>query len=73
MKQAIQAEYARVAQKTGGDAFTSQDAISGFTELLKKIICGSKQRVMPPAPAPASLTDPFCCCQDFVEGKRMDS
>jgi hypothetical protein len=73
VKQAIQAEYARVAQKTGGDAFTSQDAISGFTELLKKIICGSKQRVMPPAPAPASLTDPFCCCQDFVEGKSMGS
>lgn len=70
-KQAIQAEYARVAQSTGGQAFTSQDALSGFTDLLQKVICGSKS-VIPaptPAPTPAPVTQPFCCCQAFVEGK----
>ena len=68
VKQAIQAEYARVAQETGGEAFTSQDAISGFTALLQKVICGSKQPDMPPPPAPAPATEPFCCCRTFVEG-----
>jgi hypothetical protein len=69
VKQAIQAEYARVAEQTKGQAFTSQDSISGFAELLKTVICGSKQPVKPPAPAPVPATEPFCCCQAFVEAK----
>ena len=69
VKQAIQAEYERVAQQTGGQAFTSQDAISGFAELLKRVICGSKQAVTPPAPAAVQASEPFCCCGAFVEGK----
>jgi hypothetical protein len=35
-------EYARVAHETGGQAFTYQDAIQGFREVLEKIICGSR-------------------------------
>lgn len=69
VRQAIQAEYARVAQETGGQAFTSQDAISGFADMLKKVICGSKQLVAPPAPTPAPVTEPFQCCEAFVEGR----
>ena len=70
VKQAIQGEYARVAQETGGQAFTSQDSISGFADLLKKVICGSKQPVKPLTPDPKPTTEPFCCCQAFVEAKR---
>ena len=73
VKQAIEDEYARVAQQTGGQAFTSQDAISGFADVLKKVICGSKQPVAPPAPTPAPVTEPFCCCEAFVEGRVSNS
>ena len=69
VKQAIQAEYARVAQETGGQAFTSQDAISGFSDVMKKVICASKQPVAPPAPAPEPVTTPFSCCGAFVESQ----
>jgi hypothetical protein len=73
VKKEIEAEYARVAKETGGQAFTSQDAISGFTSLLQKVICGSKSKVPAPTPtpppAPTPAPQPFCCCQAFVEGK----
>jgi hypothetical protein len=69
VRQAIQAEYARVAEQTKGQAFTSQDSISGFAELLKTVICGSKQPVKPPTSVPAPVTEPFCCCQAFVEAR----
>lgn len=67
VKQQIQAEYARVAHETGGQSFTSQDALSGFTALLQKVICASKPPVPVPVPDPKQ---PFCCCQDFVSGKQ---
>jgi hypothetical protein len=67
VKKEIQSEYARVAKETGGQAFTSQDAISGFTSLLQKVICGSK--TIKPTPQPEPTPQPFCCCQAFVEGK----
>lgn len=72
VKTAIEAEYARVAKETGGQAFTSQDAISGFTGLLQKVICGSKSTVPVPAPVPTPVPtpQPFCCCQAFVETKK---
>lgn len=47
-------EYARVAQQTGGRAFTDQDSIRGFTGLLQSVICGS--RVVIPEGSDAS-----CC------------
>jgi hypothetical protein len=67
VKKEIQSEYARVAKETSGQAFTSQDAISGFTSLLQKVICGSK--TLKPTPKPEPTPQPFCCCQAFVEGK----
>jgi hypothetical protein len=73
VKKEIEGEYARVAKETGGQSFTSQDALSGFTGLLQKVICGSKTVIPAPAPTPtptpAPATQPFCCCQAFVEGK----
>ena len=60
MRKAIEAEYARVAQETGGQSFTSQDALRGFQALLQDVICGSK-------PAPRTIEHPFCCCQAYVE------
>ena len=53
----VSAEYARVAQETGGAAFTSNDSISGFAGVLEKVICGSRPpepepTVPPPAPEP---------------------
>lgn len=70
VKKEIESEYARVAKETGGQAFTSQDAIGGFTSLLQKVICGSKT-IIPPKPVtpPPPATQPFRCCQAFVEGK----
>ncbi|XYI02998.1 VWA domain-containing protein [Sorangium sp. So ce1128] len=38
----IQAEFARVAQETGGKSFTSTDAQSGFQTVLEEVICGSR-------------------------------
>ncbi|MBE9127405.1 MULTISPECIES: hypothetical protein [unclassified Coleofasciculus] len=40
-REGIQAEYARIAQETGGQAFTDRDAIGGFTEVLEMAICSS--------------------------------
>ena len=37
----IKKEYARIASETGGQFFTNQDAIAGFTSVLEKVICGS--------------------------------
>lgn len=55
-RQALEAEYARVASETGGRAFPSKDALNGFQSLLEKVICGSKKS-----------TTEFCCCQEYVE------
>ena len=41
-QEGIKAEYARVATSTGGQAFTDRDAISGFSAVLEKVICGSR-------------------------------
>ncbi len=58
-RKALEAEYARVANETGGQSFTSQDALNGFQSMLEKVICGSKQS--------QSTTTDFCCCQEYVE------
>lgn len=58
-RKAQEAEYARVADATGGKSFTSKDALNGFQALLEKVICGSKSSV--------TSTSEFCCCQEYVE------
>ncbi|MEQ8972439.1 MAG: endonuclease/exonuclease/phosphatase family protein [Coleofasciculus sp. C1-SOL-03] len=40
-RESIQSEYARVASETGGQAFTDQDTLKGFEDVLEKVICGS--------------------------------
>ncbi|MCY1064369.1 VWA domain-containing protein [Nannocystis sp. RBIL2] len=58
-RKALEAEYARVADETGGKAFTSQHALDGFQSLLEKVICSSKSST--------TSTTEFCCCQEYVE------
>ncbi|MDY6784548.1 MAG: hypothetical protein SW833_18710 [Cyanobacteriota bacterium] len=41
-REGIASEYARLATETQGQAFTDQDAISGFSAVLEKVICGSR-------------------------------
>ncbi len=41
-QEGIKTEYARVATSTGGQSFTNRDAISGFSAVLEKVICGSR-------------------------------
>ena len=38
----LQAEFARVAHETGGHAFSEQDSIGGFAQVLEKVICTSR-------------------------------
>ena len=38
----IAAEYKRLATETGGQAFTDQDTLRGFTSILEEVICGSR-------------------------------
>ncbi|MBN4004698.1 hypothetical protein [Nostoc sp. LPT] len=38
----IKTEYARIATSTGGQSFIDKDAISGFSAVLEKVICGSR-------------------------------
>ncbi|MEH2316398.1 hypothetical protein [Nostoc sp.] len=38
----IKTEYTRIATSTGGQSFTDKDAISGFSAVLEKVICGSR-------------------------------
>ncbi|UQA59838.1 VWA domain-containing protein [Polyangium aurulentum] len=58
-RKALEGEFARVADETGGKAFTSKDALNGFQALLEKVICGSKSST--------TSTTEFCCCQEYVE------
>ncbi|MBW4627890.1 MAG: hypothetical protein KME49_20870 [Brasilonema octagenarum HA4186-MV1] len=41
-QESIKSEYARLATSTGGQSFTDKDAINGFSEVLEKVICGSR-------------------------------
>ncbi|MEI2579023.1 hypothetical protein [Scytonema sp. PRP1] len=41
-QEGIKTEYARLATSTGGQSFTDRDAISGFSGVLEKVICGSR-------------------------------
>ena len=44
-KEKLQQEYARVAQETGGRAFT-KEGISDFSEVLKEIICTNPEQAL---------------------------
>ncbi len=38
------AEYVRLAQETGGHGFRNQNAIGGFADILKTVICSTRNR-----------------------------
>lgn len=50
-KEDLQGEYARVSQATKGRAFTKEDALDGFADLLRTVICVT-QEVTPVDPLP---------------------
>ncbi|MGI8499555.1 MAG: hypothetical protein ACR2LR_00215 [Hassallia sp.] len=41
-QEGIKTEYKRLATSTGGQSFTDKDAISGFSAVLERVICGSR-------------------------------
>ena len=41
-KKTLEAEYARLATETGGQAFTAQDTLEGFSMVLEQVICNSQ-------------------------------
>ncbi len=53
-KAELHAEFARVAEATGGQAFTDQEGIDGFTDILERVICTTRQRALETLAAPAS-------------------
>lgn len=60
-KDKLAAEFKRVAEETGGQAFTKESALAGLKDVLEKVICGSKQKY--------TVTTPCCpCCQELVTG-----
>jgi len=61
-RKANQAEFARVAAETGGKAFTHEDTLQGFQELLEEVICASKQPAQP-------VVEDCKCCKDCMERK----
>ncbi|MEG3898960.1 MULTISPECIES: hypothetical protein [unclassified Microcoleus] len=46
------AEYVRLAQETGGHGFRNQNAIGGFAEILKTVICSTRNRDTTPQLVP---------------------
>ena len=61
-RKANQAEFARVAAETGGKAFTHEDTMQGFQELLEEVICASKQPTQP-------VVEDCKCCKERMERK----
>ncbi len=45
-KEKLQQEFARVAHETGGQAFTDEDSIDGFTQILEQVICTTRNKVV---------------------------
>lgn len=60
-RKANQEEFARVAAETGGKAFTHEDTLQGFQELLEEVICASKQ--------PEQPVEDCKCCKECMERK----
>ncbi len=51
-REALEAEFKRVAESTGGRAFTSQDSLDGFGEMLKAVICVTQKLALEAQPQP---------------------
>ncbi|MBR8836157.1 MAG: hypothetical protein DSM106950_19575, partial [Stigonema ocellatum SAG 48.90 = DSM 106950] len=62
-QESIKTEYARIATSTGGQSFTDKDAISGFSAVLEKVICGSR------AATTIKLKPGAVYIQDFVSNQ----
>ncbi|MEL7036203.1 MAG: vWA domain-containing protein [Cyanobacteria bacterium J06592_8] len=55
----LKQEFTRLAKQTGGQSFTHQDTLNGFTLVLESVICGSRnQEVAVPEPTPTPITTP---------------
>ena len=67
-RQGIASEYARLANDTGGQAFTDKDTIKGFSEVLTKVICGSRTMKTDTA----KLQSGIVYIQDFAAGKASN-
>ncbi len=61
-RESLAQEYTRVASETGGQAFNSEEGIGTFSEVLEKVICGS--RTFKPAQPTGKIY-----IQDCVEGE----
>lgn len=75
-REGIEKEYVRVSSETGGQAFTDKDAISGFTAVLEKVICGSRPKESPtpkPEASPQVVLPPGTTyVQDCVSSQRSN-
>lgn len=54
----IEAEYARVAQETGGQSFTAEGSLRDFATVLEQIICGSQSLPQIPLAEPEKNDTP---------------
>jgi cyanobactin cluster PatC/TenC/TruC protein len=54
----IEAEYARVAQETGGQSFTDEGSLRDFATVLEQIICGSQSLPQIPLTEPQNNDTP---------------
>lgn len=67
-RQGITSEYARLATDTGGQAFTDQDTLKGFSAVLEQVICGSRTVNTDIV----NLQSGTVYIQDFVAGKASN-
>ncbi|AFY58670.1 hypothetical protein Riv7116_6328 [Rivularia sp. PCC 7116] len=56
-QEGVKKEYARVAGETGGRYFTDKDAIDGFSAVLEKVICGSRNSTIKLKPGTVYVQD----------------
>ncbi|MEO1431979.1 MAG: hypothetical protein AAFV71_23520 [Cyanobacteria bacterium J06633_8] len=56
-QEGVKKEYARVAGETGGRYFTDKDAIDGFSAVLEKVICGSRNSTIKLTPGTVYIQD----------------
>lgn len=57
-RQTIEAEYARVANETGGHSFTAEGSLRDFANILEAVICSSKSTPEIPLTEPAKTDTP---------------
>jgi hypothetical protein len=56
-QEGVKKEYARVSGETGGQYFTDKDAINGFSAVLEKVICGSRNSTIKLKPGTVYVQD----------------